>query len=79
MIQLDDEALDKVMIIGLKNDYKLINKGIRNIKNLLQKGKADTSAYNDLEYEKKLLKSLKKVLKYKMPIYEYEQFIKENK
>lgn len=79
MIRLDDEALDKVMIIGLKNDYKLINKGIRNIKNLLQKGKADTSTYNDLEYEKKLLKSLKKVLKYKMPIYEYEQFIKENK
>ena len=79
MIQLDDETFDKVMIIGLKNDYKLINKGIRNIKNLLEKGKADSDAYNDLEYEKKLLKSIKRVLKYKMPIYEYEQFIKENK
>jgi hypothetical protein len=79
VIRLDDDTVDKIVIIALKSDYKIINKGIRNIKSQLEKGKADSHAYNDLKQERKLLKSIKRTLRYKMPIYEYENFIKENR
>jgi hypothetical protein len=78
-LEIDFESADKIVLAVLKEDYRMVRGNIMALDKLIKQDKVKSYVIEDLEYDKKLLKALKKVLAYYMVHEEYQKFIEENK
>ena len=78
-IKLENEVTDKIVIDALKDEYQMVKTNIANIQSCMAVKAVKSHILEDLEYDKKLLKALKRVLAYHMTHDEYEAFIQETK
>ncbi len=78
-IKIDHETADRIAATVLKDDYVMVSQNIRNIEEMMQNQFVEFYVIEDLKYDRKLLKALKRVLAYHMTHDEAKKFIKENK
>jgi hypothetical protein len=78
-VEIDIVTADRIVVETLKEDYLRVKENIQNIKNLIKTDDVKSYVLEDLEYDKKLLKGIKRVLAYYMTHDECQKFIEENK
>lgn len=78
-IEIDFEMKDKILVASLKEDYVFVKQNIQNLKALVKKDETPEYIKLDYEYDKKLLKAIKRVLRYYMVHEDYKAFIEETK
>jgi hypothetical protein len=78
-MEIDVEAADKIVLAVLKEDYIFVKQNIVNLMGVVMKDDTPDCVKKDYEHDRKLLKSIKRVLRYYMIKEEYDRFIKENK
>jgi hypothetical protein len=78
-IKIDYDTADRIVLEVLKEDYLMVKENIRNIENLVKTDDIKSYVVEDLKYDKKLLKAIKRVLRYYMVKGDYDRFIEENK
>jgi hypothetical protein len=78
-IKIDYDTADRIVMEILKEDYLMVKENIRNIENLVKTDDIKSYVVEDLKYDKKLLKAIKRVLRYYMVKGNYDRFIEENK
>ena len=78
-IKIDYETADRIALAVLKDDYLMVRDNIRNIEKQMKNDNYPHYVTEDLKNDKKLLKGIKRVLKYRMTDIEYNLFIEENK
>ena len=72
-IELNDESVDSIVVSSLVFQYKLTCRSIANLKEIKQNQGLQTYQLEDLEYDKKIKKSLYRVIKH----YTIEQELSE--
>lgn len=77
-IEIDFDMRDKIVLAALKEDYIFVKHNIQNLKALVKKDETPEYIKRDYEYDKKLLKAIKRVLRYYMVHEDYKAFIEEN-
>jgi hypothetical protein len=80
-IKIDYDTADRIVLEVLKEDYLMVKENLANV-NTRIKGQEPTVAdflVQDRDYDKKLLKAIKRVLRYYMVKGDYDRFIEENK
>jgi hypothetical protein len=78
-IKIDHETADRIALAVLKEDYQMVRQNVQNLDILKKNDTIADHMKKDLEYDKKLLKAIKRVLAYHMTHDECRKFIKENK
>jgi tRNA(Ile2) C34 agmatinyltransferase TiaS len=77
-LQLSHEIADKILVSVLKENYYIVLDNVRDLKNKVKKKDCPFHVVEDYEYDRKLLKALRRVLRYHMTHEEYQAFIGEN-
>lgn len=78
-IKIDYETADRIALAVLKDDYLMVRDNIRNIEKQMKNDNYPHYVAEDLKNDKKILKGIKRVLKYHMTDIEYNLFIEENR
>jgi hypothetical protein len=78
-IKLEDEFADKIVVEALKDDYRMVKNNIADFKIFHTAEKVKPHILEDFEYNKKVLKALKRVLAFHMTHDDYKAFIQETK
>jgi hypothetical protein len=80
-IKIDYDTADRIVLQVLKEDYLMVKENLANVKTQIDRQKPTVADFlaQDRDYDKKLLKAIKRVMRYYMVKEEYDRFIKENK
>lgn len=77
-LEINIETADALVLAVLQDDYRFVKENLQNLKKFVESGQAAPHVVEDYKYDKKLLKAIKKVLRYYMIHEEYQRFIQEN-